>query len=118
MAARRVVVADDDPLVRMIIVALVAVHEHLDLVGQASSGAEGISMTLALQPDWLIADYDLGDMPADDVVAQVRGSAPDTRILLHSGRGDIHEIGVGLGVDRSACKNEGLRQLEEHLVGL
>jgi YesN/AraC family two-component response regulator len=54
----RVVVAEDDLLIRELIAALIDVRRDLDLIGQAGTGADGARLVAALRPDWLITDYE------------------------------------------------------------
>ncbi|MFN2522552.1 MAG: EAL domain-containing protein [Mycobacteriales bacterium] len=114
----RVMLADDDVTVRAIVAHVVDAQPALHLVAEALTGAATIGIAVAEQPDLVILDYDLGDMTADEVVAELRHFAPGTRILLHSGRADIQQIGQRLGVDRAVQKTGGARRLLEALQAM
>lgn len=118
MSVVQIVVAEDDALIRHLILAFIGMRPELAVVGEAGSGADGIRLTASLQPDWLITDYDLGDMLADEMVAAARELAPLTRILLHSGRAEIRELAQRLDVDRWAPKTAKLLPLEQALQSL
>lgn len=93
MCALSVVVVDDDAVMRELLAMLIGDHPCLDLAGTADSGAAALDLISDVAPDVLICDYDLGDMPADGVIAHVRAVSAHTRIVLHSGRADVHELG-------------------------
>ena len=118
-AARvRVLVADDDAVLRALVVGVVQEEPGLWLVGAAANGERALRLGLALRPDLLVTDHDLGDMTAEDVVHGLRSVGARPRVLLHSGRSDVHEIGERLGAAASVHKAEGVGRLIEALRAL
>lgn len=113
--ALRVMLADDDAVMRQVVRYVVELEPALELVAEAHTGAAALGMAVAEQPDLLILDHDLGDAVADDVVPALRRFAPGTRIVLYSGRAEVHHIGQRLGVDRSVHKLDGPQRLVEAL---
>jgi DNA-binding NarL/FixJ family response regulator len=65
----RVVVADDQALVRTGFVALLAAEEDIDVVGEAGTGTEAVAMALAQRPDVVLMDI---RMPAMDGLTATR----------------------------------------------
>jgi diguanylate cyclase (GGDEF)-like protein len=113
-----VVLADDDAVMRQLMSAFVGASPALHLAAEAASGAEAIGFTAAEQPDILVLDYDLGDLTAEELVADVRMFAPGTQIILYSGRSDVSELGQRLGVDRAVYKGDDVHRLIEALAAL
>jgi DNA-binding NarL/FixJ family response regulator len=65
----RLLVVDDHPVVRDGIVGMVASAPGIEVVGEASDGAEAVRRTVALSPDVVLMDL---RMPGTDGVAAIR----------------------------------------------
>jgi DNA-binding NarL/FixJ family response regulator len=70
----RIVVADDQPLVRSGIAMLLAGEPDIEVAGEASNGEEAISLAERLQPDIVLMDV---RMPGMDGVTATRTIASD-----------------------------------------
>ena len=82
--AIRLLIADDDPAIRLVLSALAARHEDLDLVGEAEDAAQAIELTARRRPDVVLLDF---DMPGGGGVAAamaIRDASPTTRIVALS----------------------------------
>ncbi|MDX6741320.1 response regulator transcription factor [Actinocorallia sp. A-T 12471] len=78
----RVLLADDQPLVRAGLRVLFADTDDLTLVGEAATGAEAIDLARRERPDVVLMDI---RMPGTDGIAATRvitGELPDTRVLM------------------------------------
>lgn len=69
MAATRVLLVDDQSLVRRILKQILAQYSDLELVGEAANGEEAIAAVDRLQPDIVVMDI---RMPALDGIAAAR----------------------------------------------
>ena len=67
--ATRVLLVDDESLVRRILKDILAAYQDLELVGEAANGKEAISAVERLQPDVVVMDI---RMPALDGIAAAR----------------------------------------------
>ena len=67
--ATRVLLVDDESLVRRILKGILAAYQDLELVGEAANGEEAISAVARLQPDVVVMDI---RMPAFDGIAAAR----------------------------------------------
>ena len=65
----RLLVADDHPVVRDGIVGMVSSDPEIEVVGEASDGAEAVGLARALEPDVVLMDL---RMPGMDGVAAIR----------------------------------------------
>lgn len=80
----RLLIADDHPLFRKGMRALLAGEEHFVLVGEAATGPEAVERTLDLLPDVVLMDL---QMPGGGGIAATRAivdACPSTRILVVS----------------------------------
>ena len=78
----RIFHADDHPLVREGIRALLATEPDLELVGEADNGADAIRRVQLLQPDVLLLDLKMPQKSGLEVINALKGTSPDTRILV------------------------------------
>lgn len=78
----RLLVVDDHPLMREGIAALIAGHDDLDLVGEASDGAAAIRQHRALQPDVTLMDLQMPDGNGLHAIDAIRAETPDARIVV------------------------------------
>ena len=67
--ATRVLLVDDESLVRRTLKDILAAYQDLELVGEAANGKEAISAVERLQPDVVVMDI---RMPALDGIAAAR----------------------------------------------
>ncbi|OYO23885.1 hypothetical protein CGZ93_05035 [Enemella dayhoffiae] len=94
----RVVVADDQALVREGIVAVLSLTPGIEVVGQAGDGAEAVRLVHQTTPDVVLMDL---RMPRVDGVAatqQILQRHPTTRILVLTTYADDASIKRALAV--------------------
>ena len=82
MSRTRVLVADDHPVVRGGIVALLGTADDLEVVGQASSGLEVVDLALALEPDVVLMDLRMPGLNGDEATARILAERPKIRVLV------------------------------------
>ncbi len=68
-AAIRVLIVDDDSLVRQMLTQMLTIHPEIEVVGQASTGDEALSNVAKLQPNIVVMDI---RMPRMDGIAATR----------------------------------------------
>ena len=75
-------VIDDHPLFRKAVLQLVAMAEDFVVVGEASSGAEGLELAQKLQPDMILLDLNMKQMNGIDVLKVIKSWGMDSRVVL------------------------------------
>ena len=55
----RLLVVDDHPVVRKGIIACLAQHPNMKIIGEAADGVEALNLARALTPDIMLMDIDL-----------------------------------------------------------
>jgi len=78
----RVVVADDHPIVRSGIVALLQTAEDVEVVGEASTGLEAVDLALKTSPDVMLMDLRMPGIDGDEATARILAARPQTRVLI------------------------------------
>lgn len=79
---RTVVVADDHPIVISGMRLLLSGSRFFEMVGEATTGAEAILRCEQFQPDVLLLDLRLPDLPAPTIVQRVKDRNPETAIVI------------------------------------
>jgi DNA-binding NarL/FixJ family response regulator len=78
----RILVADDHPIVRGGIVALLGTADDLEVVGQAATGLEAVTLALSLVPDVVLMDLRMPELDGDEATARILASNPAIRVLV------------------------------------
>jgi DNA-binding NarL/FixJ family response regulator len=78
----RIVIADDHPVVREGMRALLASQPDLDVVGEAADGREAVRLVGELAPDLVLMDLRMPGMDGAAATAAITAAAPDTRVLV------------------------------------
>ena len=88
----RVLVADDHKLFRQGLISLIKTHDELvNVVGEASTGAEAIEMAERYHPDIILMDIYMPDMDGLQATQLIKESMPDIdEVMLTSSEDDAH----------------------------
>ncbi|MEV6521330.1 response regulator transcription factor [Longispora sp. NPDC051575] len=78
----RVLVADDQVLVREGIASLLGLQEGIEVVATAGDGREAAARALATRPDIVLMDVRMPDMDGLDAAALLRAELPDCRVVM------------------------------------
>lgn len=78
----RLLLADDQVLVRDALAALLDLERDLDVVARVGRGDEVLAACLAHRPDVALLDIDMPGADGIEAAAAVRTACPDTRVLM------------------------------------
>jgi two-component system, NarL family, response regulator DesR len=78
----RLLLADDQHLVRGALAALLDLEDDLDVVGEVSRGDEVLPAVCRLRPDVLLLDVEMPGLDGLAVAATVATEAPDVRTMI------------------------------------
>jgi len=84
----RVLVCDDHALVRSGLRKLLELDPDVDVVGEAASGEEAVTLARRDVPDVVLLDVVMPGRSGIDVLPEILDAAPDTRILVLSMQDD------------------------------
>ena len=85
----RVVLADDHPVTRLGLRAMIAATTGLSIIGEGHDGPSALSLCRELQPDVLVLDFWLPGLNALQVLEALRAENCPTRVLVVSGQGTL-----------------------------
>lgn len=89
----RLLLADDENLIRTALAALLSLEDDLEVVGQAASGDEALAMARMHRPDVAVLDLQMpavngsGAIGGIGVVEALRSELPDCACLIVTGHG-------------------------------
>ena len=67
----RVLVADDDPMVREAYRMFLTRHDNYEVVGEARNGREAVEAYEELKPDVVLMDLQMPDMSGVDAIREI-----------------------------------------------
>jgi DNA-binding NarL/FixJ family response regulator len=78
----RVLVADDDHLMRAGLVELLTSDPDIEIAGQAATGREAVERARRLAPDVVLMDVRMPDLDGIAATRELARTAPDVRVLV------------------------------------
>jgi two-component system, NarL family, invasion response regulator UvrY len=79
--------------------------------GEAADCQELFDLLHKASPDLLLVDLDLPDMPAENLLRQLRTEHPMIQIIAMSGRQELGHGAITAGADAFACKTDSPEKL-------
>ncbi|WP_366180455.1 response regulator transcription factor [Actinomyces timonensis] len=78
----RVILADDQSLMRMGFRMVLDAEDGIEVVGEASDGAAAVTQARALKPDVILMDVRMPGMDGIEATARITAECPQTRVLI------------------------------------
>ena len=78
----RVLLADDQHLVRGALAALLSLEDDLEVVGEVGRGDEVVSRAQDLRPDVILLDIEMPGLDGLAVAGAIRAAVPGTEVLI------------------------------------
>ena len=78
----RILVADDHPIVRSGIVALISLDPGIEVIGEAADGEELVHLAAELSPDIVLTDLRMPRMEGAEATARILAANPSTRVIV------------------------------------
>ncbi|MBE7555931.1 MAG: response regulator transcription factor [Anaerolineales bacterium] len=78
----RILIADDHPVFRHGIHTLLEVTPDLEVVGEATTGAEAVALAESLQPEVILMDLNMPGLSGVEATRQILQTNPHIRILV------------------------------------
>ena len=78
----RILVADDHPIVREGLVAILSTQPDFSVVGQAATGSEVVRLVTELRPDVLLLDLEMPDMDGVEALRRLRDAHVSVRVIV------------------------------------
>ncbi|HEY8760427.1 MAG TPA: response regulator transcription factor [Candidatus Dormibacteraeota bacterium] len=114
----RVLIADDQALIREGLALLLGQFEELEVVGVASDGESAVAMATELRPDVVLMDIVMPGMDGVDATRQITTVLPRTQVVILSAYADDESIfaAIGAGASGYLTKDSGGEQIRRAIA--
>ena len=86
----RVLLVDDQAVVRRALRARFHLEPDLEVVGEASTGTEALTLAQTLTPDVVLMDIEMPEMDGIAATAALRKAVPQSAVVILSIYDDVH----------------------------
>jgi DNA-binding NarL/FixJ family response regulator len=80
----RLMIVDDHFMVRLGLASALNLEDDMEVVAEAKTGAEAVTLYAAHRPDVVVMDYQLPELNGAEATAAIRKSHPDARVIVLS----------------------------------
>lgn len=81
-SAIRVLLADDHDILRQGLKLLLETQQDMEVVGEARTGREALTLTAQLKPTVVIMDISMAEMDGMEACSNIRHQQPETQVLI------------------------------------
>jgi DNA-binding NarL/FixJ family response regulator len=92
----RVLIADDHPVVREGLAAMLSRQPDIDVVGEANDGIEAVERAGELLPDIILMDLQMPRLGGVEAIKQIRERFPQVQLIVLTTYGDDDSIFQGI----------------------
>lgn len=78
----KILIADDHPVVREGLSAMLSKEQDVEVVGEAENGVEAVNKAKELQPDIIFMDLRMPELDGVEAMRQIRAQNPDIKIIV------------------------------------
>lgn len=79
---QRLLIIDDHPLFRKGVLQLIKPEPEFQVVGEASSGPEGLELVASLEPDMILLDLNMRGMDGVEVLKRIKSGPSEARVVM------------------------------------
>lgn len=78
----RILLADDHPVVRDGLAAMLATQPDFEVVGEAGNGAEAVAEAARLRPDVVLMDLEMPELDGIEAIKRMRAADPSVQVVV------------------------------------
>ena len=113
MPTKRVLVADDNAVVRSFVRQLFESQPDFEISGEAENGRDAVEKAKSIKPDLIILDLSMPVMTGLDAAPLLRKLLPDTPIILFTQQAgsEVERLARAAGINAVVSKNQAASKL-------
>ena len=96
MESINILIADDHPVVREGLIAMLGREVDFNVVGEAKDGVEAVNKAKELRPDVVLMDLRMPEMDGVEAIRQIRSVMPDIKFIILTTYSDDDYIFSGI----------------------
>lgn len=118
--AVRVLIADDDPDLRLLLGLHLGQEQAVRVVAEAANGEEAVDQAVAHRPDVVLLDMSMPKVDGLQAAQRIRAALPDVRIVVLSGypADRMEDVALAAGADAYLEKRAELRPVLEAILAV
>ncbi|MCC2668704.1 MAG: DNA-binding response regulator [Armatimonadetes bacterium] len=89
MPTIQVLVADDEMMLRRLLVRRLSGESDLKVVGEAENGKQAVELALQLRPDVIVMDLNMPQLSGAQATERISAELPDTRVVILTSLGEL-----------------------------
>ena len=119
----RILIADDHPLIRKAVRAVLETRPDFEITGEAEDGAQAVEEVRRTKPDAVVLNITMPVLNGFDAAREIKTSAPHAAIVILSSHADkiiveqAKEIGVNGFVEKSQASKALVAAIDAALRG-
>ena len=78
----KILIADDHPVVREGLSAMLSKEQDVEVVGEAENGVEAVNRAKELKPDIVLMDLRMPELDGVEAMRQIRAEDPDSKFIV------------------------------------
>jgi DNA-binding NarL/FixJ family response regulator len=103
---KRVLVADDNPMIRKLLCRMLEAQAHYEVCAEAANGVEAIELAKKELPDLIIMDVSMPTLNGISAALELKKLFPHVPIILFTQHADVVRQLSDLHVDRVVSKDD------------
>jgi len=105
MSTIRILIADDETLMRRLLAQMLALESDFEVVGEAANGKQAVELAFKLRPDVIIMDLNMPTMNGAEATERIVARHPHIKVIMLTSLEELAPVGRGSGAFECSDKS-------------
>lgn len=110
MSVIRILIADDETLMRRLLAQMLALESDFEVIGEAANGKQAVELAFKLRPDLIIMDLNMPAMNRAEATERIVARHPHIKVIILTSLEELAPVGKMAGafecIDKSVTPAE------------